>query len=87
MRRRPHHGGGQRAQHKPDNRKGREHAAADLGARAQRQDGAERECASERTNHDETLASSNVAIDRSVAIAARTTGSATAAPVPTPRRI
>src|SRR5215208_6722235 len=83
----PHDSGGKSPEREADNRQSRHHSAADAGPRPYRQDGGKGESPCDRTDHEETLASSNVAIDPSVATAARTTGNAIAAPVPSPSRI
>ena len=96
---RPRDGRGQSAQRGADHRQRGHGAAAHRRVRGTRdgQDRSERESRCQRTHHGEgrrvdgadrrTPASAKVAIDDSAATAARSTGSATAAPVPSPSRM
>ena len=83
-----------RAQYSADHRQRGHRTAAQRPVRSagHRDNGLERESGCQRANHDVgersvTLASANVAMDDSAATAARSTGRATAAPVPSPSRI
>ena len=90
----PRHRRAQRAQYSADHRQRGHRTAAQRPVRSawHRDNGLERESRCQRANHDVgersvTLASANVAMDDSAATAARSTGRATAAPVPSPSRI
>ena len=89
----PQHRRGQRAQRHADHRQRRQRAAADRGSRARgRQNRAERESRCQRTDHDDRPVGRRrprrtSPSTHSVATAARSTGSATTAPVPSPSRM
>ncbi len=87
----PGHRGGQRTQHRPDQRQGGHGAAAQPPVADTGQHRSERQSRSQRTDHrslrGETPAAEKVAMDVSAATAARSTGRTIAAPVPSPSRI